>query len=165
MLISFPAISANKKKTLSIQIGPQLLKKFMSLDLKKMVSNTIGLMNLFERMCEKSVVVHFLWIAGFISWILGCCYWVLEAEVLSLIFISGSIALGLVAIFDTFNHNLNESFDLRNGKLGFSVYVLPISISVLAMVATKSLAVGFTSNVLLLLLGYDLRTYNKNKED
>ena len=103
MLVSFPAISSSKKRNLSFQIDPQLLKKIRSVELKKMVSNVIGLMYLFEHMFENSIVAHFLWISGFISWILGCCYWVLEVEVLSIIFISGSIVLSLIAIFSTLN--------------------------------------------------------------
>jgi hypothetical protein len=70
----------------------------------------------------------------------------------------------LLAIYDISDLNLNGFSNFRRAKLGFSVYVLIISISVLAMVAFNSLAVGFTTNILLLLFVYNWRVFEKTNE-
>jgi len=121
-------------------------------------------MNWFDYMFQNNLSVRFFWTSGFVSWILGCYFWVLQADFVSLVFIVTSIIFCLVANFATYNMNIIEFSNLRIDKLGFSVYVLIISISVVAMVAFNSLAVGFTMNILLLLFLYDWKVYEKTKE-
>ena len=122
-------------------------------------------MNLFEYMFQNTIGVRFFWTSGFISWILGCYFWVLQAEFVSLVFIVTSIIFCLVANFATYDRNILEFSNLRLDTLGFSVYVLIISISVIAMIAFNSLAVGFTMNIVLLLFFYDWKVYKKTKEE
>ena len=98
------------------------------------------------------------------SWILGCCFWVLQADFVSLTFIVISIIGCLLAIFAVSDLNLNKFSNLRIAKLGFSIYVLIISISVVAMVAFNSLAVGLTTIILLRLFVYNWRVHEKTKE-
>ena len=57
--------------------------------------------------------------------------------------------------------NLTELSNLGRAKLGLSVYVLIISISVVAMVASESYAFGVTANIILLLSLYTWREFEK----
>lgn len=164
LLVSFPVISVPKKKGSIFLRNFQLPKTVNFLKIQKVVPSLIYLMNLFDYMLQNNIVVHFVWTSGFVSWILGCCFWVLQADFVSLTFILTSIIFCLVAIFAIYDMNIIEFSNLRKDKLGFSVYVLIISISVVAMVAFNSLAVGFVTNIVLLLFLYDLREYKKTKE-
>ena len=164
LLILFPVIFVPKKKGSLFLRTSQLLKKGNFLKIRKVVPSLIYLMNLFEYMFQNNIGVHFLWSSGFVSWILGCCFWVLQADFVSLIFILTSIIFCLVTIYVTYDMNIIEVSNLRIDQLGFSFYVLIISISVVAMVAFNSLAVGFTTNILLLLFLYDLREHKKTKK-
>jgi uncharacterized membrane protein len=141
----------------------RLSKKGKFLGFQKVVPSLTYFMNLFEYMLQNNFGVRFIWTAGFMSWILGCCFWVIDAEFVSLFFISASIVFCLLAILDTANIDLSELPTLRRAKLGPSVYVLIISISVIATVFFKSLAAGLTTNILLLLLLYNWRKYKKTK--
>jgi hypothetical protein len=105
--------------------------------------------------------VLIIWSAGFISWILGCSFWVQQAEVLSMTFISSSIILCFLAIVVMPKTNLTEFPNLGKADLGLSVYVLFVSISVVIMVASKSYANGIITNILLLLSWYTWREYEK----
>jgi hypothetical protein len=163
-LISFPFISVPKKKGSGFLTNFQLAKKVNFFKLQNVVPSLIYIMNLFEYMFQNSFGVHFFWTSSFISWILGCCFWVLQADFVSLSFILISIIFCLLAIFDISDLNLHGFSNFRRAKLGFSVYVLIISISVLAMVAFNSLAVGFTTNILLLLFVYNWRVFEKTNE-
>jgi len=163
LLNSFPVISAPKNNSSIFSRNFRLPKKVKFSGLQKVVPSLTYFMNLFEYMLQNNFGVRFLWTSGFISWILGCCFWVLEADFVSLFFISSSIVFCLLAILDTANLNLNELPTLRRAKLGPSVYVLIISISVVATVVSKSLAVGLTTNILLLLFLYNWRKCKKTK--
>ena len=164
LLILFPVIFVPKK-------GPIFLRNFHLpktvnfLELQKIVPSLIYFMNLFEYMFQNSIGVHFFWTSGFISWILGCCFWVLQTDFVSFIFILISIIFCLVAIFAISDMNLTEFSTLRRAKLGFSLYVLIISISVLVMVVFNSLAGGFTTNILLLLFLFDWKVYKKSDKN
>jgi hypothetical protein len=164
ILILFPYISVSKKKGLIFLRNFQLPKTVNFLKLQKVVPSLIYLMNLFEYMFQNSFGVHFFWTSSFISWILGCCFWVLQADFVSLSFILTSIIFCLLAIYDISDLNLNGFSNFRRAKLGFSVYILIISISVLAMVAFNSLAAGFTTNIMLLLFLYGWKVYEQTKE-
>ena len=163
LLNSFPVISAPKKNGSIFSRNFRLPRKANFLGLHEVVPSLTYFMNLFEYMLQNNFGVRFLWTSGFMSWILGCCFWVLEVEFVSLFFSLFSIVFCLLAILDTANLNLNELPNLRRAKLGPSVYVLIISISVLATVVAKSLAVGLTTNILLLLLLYNWRKHKKQK--
>jgi hypothetical protein len=163
LLVSFPVISVPKKKGSIFLRTSKLPKTANFLKIQKVVPSLIYLMNLFEYMFQNNIGVHFIWTSGFVSWILGCCFWVLQVDFVSFTFILTSIIFCLVAIFAISDMNIIEFSNLRIDKLGFSVYFLIISISVVAMVAFNSLAVGFTTNILLLLFLYVLREYKKTK--
>jgi hypothetical protein len=163
LLVLFPVISVPKKKGSIFLRNFQLPKIVNFLKIQKVVPSLIYLMNLFDYMLQNNIGVHFIWTSGFVSWILGCCFWVLQVDFVSFTFILTSIIFCLVAIFAISDMNIIEFSNLRIDKLGFSVYFLIISISVVAMVAFNSLAVGFTTNILLLLFLYVLREYKKTK--
>ena len=162
LLILFPIISVTKKKGSSLIDNFQVNKKGNSVNLKKVGSRLLYCMNLFEYMFQNNFGVHFIWTLGVISWILGCCFWVIQADFASLIFISISIIFCLLAFFTMSDFKSNEYSDLKRAKIGFSVYFLIISISVVAMFTSKSFAVGITTNTLLLLFLFDWRVYKKN---
>ncbi len=164
LLILFPVISVPKKKGSSYSINFQLPKTVNFLKIQKVVPSLIYLMSLFEYMFKNNIGVHFFWTSGFVSWIVGCCFWVLQSDFISLTLILFSIIFCLVAIYTTSDMNIIEFSKLKIDKLGFSVYVLIISISVVAMVAFNSIAVGFTTNILLLLFLYNWRVFKKTRE-
>jgi hypothetical protein len=112
-------------------------------------------------MFQNSFCFQFYWTSGFISWILGCCFWILQADLISLNFILFSIVLCLLAGFDIFNLDLIRFSNFGRVKFGSSIYFFVISISVMIMVAFKSLADGLTANVVLLLFVYAWRVYKK----
>ena len=122
------------------------------------------LMNLFEYMFQNHFGVRFIWTAGFMSWILGCCFWVSQVELVSLILTITSIVLCLLAIFATSDMDLNEFSNWKKTRLELSVYVSIISASVVTMIASKSLAVGFTMNILLFLLLYNWKEFKETKK-
>jgi len=159
LLILFPVISVPKKG--SIFLRNFQLPKTVNFKLQKVVPSLIYLMNLFEYMFQNSFGVHFFWTSGFISWILSCYFWILQAELVSLIFILFSIILCLLAIFDISDLNLKRFSNFRRAKLGLSIYFLITSISVMTMVAFKSLAAGFTTNIVLFLFVYTWGVYKK----
>ena len=163
LLVFFPVIYVPKNSS-SFLRNFQLPKNVKILKPQKFVPSLIYLMKLFEYRIQNSVGVSFLWMPGFISWILGCCFWVLQENFVSLTFISASVILGILAIFATFDQKLNGFSDARIGALGFSVYFLIISISVVVMICFYSLAVGIVTNILLLLILYDWRVYQKKQE-
>ena len=165
LLISFPAISASKEKGFNYLKIFQSSKKVNLLKIPKLIPSFIYLMNLFEYMFQNNIGVHFIWTSGFVSWILGCCFWVLQANFISLTLIFFSIIFCLVAIFATSDININEFSNIKMNKLGISVYVLIISISVLAMISFNSIAVGFTTNILLVLFLYNLRVFKRVKKN
>jgi len=164
LLILFPVIFVPKKGSIFLR-NFHLPKTVNFLELQKIVPSLIYFMNLFEYMFQNSIGVHFFWTSGFISWILGCCFWVLQTDFVSFIFILISIIFCLVAIFAISDMNLNEFSTLRRAKLGFSLYVLIISISVLVMVVFNSLAGGFTTNILLLLFLFDWKVYKESDKN
>ena len=164
LLISFPVIYVPKKKGSIFLRNFQLPEKVNFLKPQKVVPSLICLMNLFEYIFQNNIGVQFFWTSGFMSWILGCCFWVLQADFVSLTFIVISIIGCLLAIFAVSDLNLNKFSNLRIAKLGFSIYVLIISISVVAMVAFNSLAVGLTTIILLRLFVYTWRVHEKTKE-
>ena len=123
----------------------------------------IYMMNVFEYMFQNNSGVHFSWTGSFISWILSCCLWVLQLEIISLVFTVASIILCFASILSTSDMNLESNSILKRARNGISSYILIISISILVMVISNSLAVGFTSNVMLFLFLYDWRQYQKHK--
>jgi hypothetical protein len=163
LLISFPVFYVPKKSS-SFLRNFQLPKDGKILKPQNVVPGLIYLMKLFEYRIQNSVGVSFLWTPGFISWILGCCFWVLQENFVSLTFISASVILGILAIFATFGQKLNGFSDARTADLGFSVYFLIISISVIVMICFYSLAVGIVTNIILLLILYDWRVYKRKRE-
>ncbi len=164
LLVCFPVIHVSNKKGSSFLRNFQLPKEVNILNPQKFVPSLIYLMKLFEYMMQNSVGISFLWTPGFISWILGCCFWVLQENFVSLTFISPSIILCILAIFATSDQKLNGFSDSKTVDLGLSVYILIISISVIVMIAFYSLAVGIVTNILLLLILYDWKVYGKRQE-
>ena len=162
LLILFPIISVPKKKGSSVINYFQVSKEVNSVNFKKVGSHFLYFMNLFEDMFQNNFGVRFIWTSGFISWIMGCCFWVIQADFASLVFISISIIFCLLPFFTRSDFNSNEYSNLKRAKIGFSVYFLIISISVVAMFASKSFAVGITTNTLLLIFLFDWRMYKKN---
>lgn len=165
LLVFFPVFYVpNHKKSSSFLRNSQLPKDGKILNHQKFVPSLIYFMKLFEYRIQNSVGVSFLWTPGFISWIFGCCFWVLQENFVSLTFILASVILGILAIFATFDQKLNGFSDARTANLSFSVYFLIISISVIVMICFYSLAVGIVTNILLLLILYDWRVYQKKQE-
>jgi len=164
LLILLPVFSRPENKVASFLSNFKSSKKTWFLRPRNLLSSLIFLMNLFEYMFQNNFGVHFFWASGFISWILGCCFWVLQADVVSLIFVCVSIIFCLLAIYDVSGLKLYDVSSLRRCKPRFAHYVLIISISVLTMVAFNSLAIGLTTNILLLLLLYNWRVLKKPKE-
>jgi hypothetical protein len=60
--------------------------------------------------------------------------------------------------------NLDDFSNLREEELGFSIYILVLSLSILVMVAFNSFAGGITTNIILLSITHYLRGANKKKE-
>jgi len=162
LLILFPVIFVPKKGSIFLR-NFQFPKSFNFFKLQKVVPSLIYLMTLFEYMFQNDFAVHFFWTSGFISWILGCSFWILKADFISFVFLLTSIIFCLVAIYSISSMNLSEFSTLGKDKLGFSLYVLIISISVLVMVAFNSLAAGFTTNILLLLFLFNGKEYKKTR--
>jgi len=121
-------------------------------------------MRFFEYLFKNNFGVHFFWTSGFVSWILGCCFWVLSAEFFSLIFSVISIVLCLVAVYDSSNLEVHGVSALRNTRFSVTPYFLIVSISVSAMVAFNSVAIGLTAAILFLLFLYDWRVLRKTKK-
>jgi hypothetical protein len=164
LLTLLPVISKPEHKISSILTNLQSLKKASFLKPRNLLSNLIYLMNTFEYMLHNTFAVHILWTSGFISWILGCYTWLIQANLISLIFISISIIFSLSAIYDTYNLKLNDATSLKRSKLNFTPYLLIISISVLTMVAFNSLPAGLTTSVIMLLFLYDWKAFKKIKQ-
>lgn len=164
ILILRPVISKSENKISSILTNRQSLKKASFLKPYNLLPNLILLMDLFEYLFQNTFGVHFLWTSGFVSWILGCCFWLLQTEFVSLLFISASTIFCLLAIYDISDLKLCEISALRKRKFSVTPYILIISISVLTMVAFNSLAIGLTMNTLLLLSLYDWKVIKKPKQ-
>lgn len=160
--VSLPFISVPQKKDFGFLTKFQFPKKVKFFKLQSIVPSLIYLMNLFECIIKSNLRVRFIWITGYISWILGCCFWVLQANIVSIAFISASIIFCFLAIAVMLKTNLPKLSDLRRTKLGLSVYVLIISASVVAMVAAKSLGLGITTSIVLLLFLYDWKVYKNS---
>jgi hypothetical protein len=164
LLLLLPVIPKPENKAASFLTNLQSLKKVSSLKPHNLLSTLIFLMNLFEYMFQNTFGVHFIWTAGFISWISGCCFWLLHADSASLLLICASIIFCLLAIYDTYKFKLCDVSALRRSKPSFTPYLLFISISVLTMVAFNSLAIGLTMNILFLLFLYNWRLLKKPKQ-
>ena len=113
------------------------------------VSSLLDLMSVFDFMFKHSFGVHFLWTTGFVSWVLGCYFWVLQVDAVSLTFVLASVGFGLLAILSTSNMRINKSVKVAKDSFRFSFAVLFVSISVVAMISFRSLAAGLTTIVLL----------------
>jgi len=161
LLTSFPFISTTKQKHNGFLTNFQSLRQINFFKLQKVVPNLIFLMNQFDYMIQSNIRVWFLWTGGFISWIFGCCFWVLQADIASLTFITTSIIFCLLAIVTISKRNIIEASNRKRVNLRLSVYVLIISMSVVTMVAFKSFAAGITMITLLLLFFYDWRVIKK----
>lgn len=164
LLILFPVVSKPKNKSSNLFGSYQLPNKSSFLNRQNLFSNLTFLMNLFEYMFENNFSVHFLWTSGFIAWILGCCLWVLQIEIFSLILIFISIICCLTTIYGISDLNLSEISILRTGKLGFAPYILIVSTSVLILVAFSSIALGLTTVTLLMLFWYNWKMLKKYKK-
>jgi hypothetical protein len=152
------------KNTRSILRNLNVSKEVKSLKIQKVVHKLIYFLSLFEYLFKNNFAVHFFWTTGFISWVVGSSLWVLKAEFISLAFISISIILCLIALFDSSKKNLSESYDLKKlDELGISVYTLIIVSSVLIMIIFNSIAIGLTTNILLILFFYNWKVYEKSK--
>ena len=160
LLITFPTIARNRKEKTVFLNNLSISKEYIS-NFQKLETGLIYFMGLFEYLFRNNFGVHFFWTTGFISWILGCCLWVLKTEIISLIFISISIILCLIALFDSSKISLNDVYNLKINELNASIYSIIISISVLIMVALNSIAIGLTTNILLMLILYDFKIYRR----
>ena len=159
-MIIFPSIAKNRKEK-AVFFSNLNISKDDKINRKKFESGLIYFMGLFEYLFRNNFGVQFFWTTGFISWILGCCLWVLKSEFTSLIFISISIILCLIALYDSSKISLNEFFNLKKNELSVSIYFLIIFISVVIMIGSNSIAFGLTSNILLMLLLHDFKVYRK----
>lgn len=160
--MTFPSISKNRKEKTAFlnDLGKLNENNF---NLQKIESGFVYFMSLFEYLFRNNFGVHFFWTTGLISWILGCCLWVLKLEFISLILISISIILCLIALFDSSKISLNEFYNLKINELSFSIYILIVFISVLIMIGINSIAVGLTTNILLILFVHDFKVYKRAK--
>ena len=167
LLILRPVISKFENEISSVLTNFQLPIKVSSLKphklLSKLLSSLIFLMNLFEYMYQNNFGVHFLWTTGFVSWIVGCGFWLLQADLVSLLFICASIIFCLVAIYDISDLKSCEISASRKSEFSVTPYILIVSISVLTMVAFNSFAIGLTANIVLLLFLYDWKVIKKLK--
>ena len=120
-------------------------------------------LNILEFMLHKNFLVKMFWTSGFISWVIGCSLWVLNVDFFSSIFIFVSFIFCLIAICKVTNLNLHEASASKMFKPKFSLYILIISVSVLTMVVLKSVAIGLTTSILLMLLLYDWRLIKQSK--
>ena len=116
---------------------------------QNIVSSLLYLLSVFDFMFKNSFGVHFLWTTGFVSWVLGCVFWVLQVDAVSLTFVLASVGFGLLAILSTFGLRINRSVNLAKDNSRISVGALFVSISVVAMVSFRSFAAGLTTIVLL----------------
>jgi len=163
LLVLFPVISVPKKGG-SILLREFKFPKKVNLKVKKLVPSLFYFFKVFDYMFENNFGVRFLWTAGFMSWILGCWFWVIHIDSVSLAFILTSIIFCLVSIYTISDLNLNEVPNQSGTKVGFSVYVLIISLSVFFMVATKTVANGVTLLLVLLVCLRGWRIIQKTKE-
>lgn len=158
--MTFPSIVKNRKEK-AVFLNNLSITNEGNFNLKNLETGFTYFMSLFEYLFRNNFGVHFFWTAGFVSWILGCCLWVIRSEFFSLIFISISIILCLIALFDSSKISINEFYNFKVNNLRISSYILIIFISVLIMVGTNSIAIGLTSNILLLLFLHDFKVYKR----
>ena len=162
LLLTFPALAKNRKEKAGF-LNNLSISKEDNFNFQKLKNNLTYFMRLFEYLFRNNFGVHFFWTTGFISWILGCCLWVLKTEIISLIFISISIILCLIALFDSSKISLNDVYNLKINELNASIYSIIISISVLTMIALNSIGIELTTNILLILILYDFKVYRRKK--
>jgi len=160
LLVLLPVVSVPKN-------GSIFFREFKfagkaSFSIKKVFPRFVSLLKVFDYMFQNNFGVHFIWTLGFGSWALGCLFWVLEVGFVSYIFIIVSILFCLVPFFTTSHLNLEEVVRLSGSKFGFSVYFLAISLSVLLMIAGKSVGDGVTALFILLISVYSWRKYSKS---
>lgn len=158
LLMIFPSIAKNRKEKTAFLDGLGKSNED-NFNLQKLESGFVYFMSFFEYLFRNNFGVHFFWTTGLISWILGCCLWVLKSEFISLVFISISIILCLIALFDSSKISLNDFYNLKINELSVSIYSLIVFISVLIMIATNSIAIGLTTNILLMLFMHDFKVY------
>lgn len=158
--MTFPSIAKNRKEKNAFLNDLSKSNKD-NFNLQKIETGFVYFMSLFEYLFRNNFGVHFFWTTGLISWILGCCLWVLKSEFISLIFISISIILCLLALFDSSKISLNDFYNLENNELSVSIYILIVFISVLIMIGTNSIAIGLTTNILLMLFMHDFKVYKR----
>ena len=139
---------------------PKKLNILYSLDLRTTIK---FLLNMLEFMLYKNFLVKMFWTSGFISWVIGCSLWVLNIDFFSSIFIFVSSIFCLITIFKVINLDLHEASASKMFKPKFSPYILIISVSVLTMVVLKSVAIGLTTSILLMLFLYDWRLIKQSK--
>lgn len=161
LLVLLPVVSVPKN-------GSILFREFkyagkVSFSIKKVFPSLVSLLKVFDYMFQNNFGVQFIWTSGFVSWALGCLLWVLEADFVSNAFVLASIFFCLVPIFTTSDLKLEEATQWSGAKFGFSVYFLVISLSVLFMVVSKSVADGVTALIILLVSLYSWREYKKTK--
>jgi hypothetical protein len=161
LLVLLPVFSVPKN-------GSILFREFkfsgkVSFSIKKVFPSFVSLLKVFDYMFQNNFGVHFIWTSGFGSWALGCLFWVLEVDFVSYAFVFASILFCLVPIFTTSHLNLEEATKWSGSKFGFSIYFLVISLSVLFMVAAKSVGDGVTALFVLLISLYSWREYKKTK--
>lgn len=156
ILILAPAISTPEVKDLFFRIY-RSGNKVSILDSGKLFSIFLLFMNLFGYLFQNFFAVHFFWTSSFISWIIGCCFWVLKLDFVSLIFISVSSIFGLLAIYGTSGFKLSGFYAFGGGSFNSSFLVLIITISVLVMVFSNTIADGLTSSIFLLIVFHSFR--------
>jgi len=121
-------------------------------DLKKMSSFFEKLMLSFVFLNKKSRLFQFCWTFGFLSWILGCYFWVINSEPVSSIFVIVSIIFCLLGLFKIRDFRKNKPDISSKENFDFGIYIVLIVISVLTMVLSKSIANGITGIISLFIV-------------
>lgn len=110
------------------------------------------LMLSFVFLNKKSRLFQFCWTFGFLSWILGCYFWVINSEPVSSIFVIVSIIFCLLGLFKIRDFRKNKPDISSKENFDFGIYIVLIVISVLTMVLSKSIANGITGIISLFIV-------------
>ena len=155
LIIIFPIITKPKTKK-------DNLKDYFTVPKTNSESNNFFekihfLLSVFEYLFQNNFALRFFWSTGFISWIIGCLFWILNIEFFSSLLLAASIILCIVVLYDVAKLNIEYFSTLEVSQVGFSVYLLIFSVSILVMVSLNSLAAGITTNLVLLAFTPHLR--------
>lgn len=163
IIVIFPIVTRPKKENNISKKYFIFPNKTNSFETNNIFSKIHFLLSIFEYLFQNNFAVRFFWLPGFISWIISSFFWVLKIEIFSSLLLVVSVVFCLVVLYDVSKLNLEYFANVKLTQIGFSIYILIFSISILVMVSFNSLAGGITTNLVLLAFTPHLQMLKNNR--